>query len=143
MDITTTCSVPLATDRLRDATHSRLGTGALGEALAAEHLQRVHGLTIVARNWRVSVGELRGELDVVARGQAGGLLVVCEVKARRDAQRFGGARSAISPRKRAQVRRLAAAYLHEVGVSVRQVRLDAIAVDLGREPTLTHFPAAL
>lgn len=143
MDITTTCSVPLTTDLLQDATPSYLGTGERGEELAAEHLQRTHGLTIIDRNWRFSAGELRGELDVVAQGQAGGLLVVCEVKARRNAQRFGGALSAISPSKRAQVRRLAAAYLRETEVTARQVRLDVIAVDLGQEPTLTHLPAAL
>ena len=143
MDTTTTCSVPLTADRLRGAPSDHLGTGELGEELAAVHLERTHGLTIIARNWRFSAGELRGELDVLAHDQAGGLLVVCEVKARRDAQRFGGALSAISPRKRAQVRRLAAAYLRETTVTARQVRLDVIAIDLGQDPTLTHLPAAL
>ena len=143
MDTTTTCSVPLTADHLRGNTSSHLGTGALGEALAAEHLQQNHGLTLVARNWRISAGELRGELDVVAYDDASGLLVVCEVKARRDAQRFGGALAAISPRKRAQVRRLATAYLRATALSPRRVRLDMIAVDLGPDPTLTHLPAAL
>ncbi len=120
-----------------------LRTGVLGEDLACRHLVEDDGLTIVARNWRLASGELRGELDVVAADEATGCVVVCEVKARRDAERFGGAVAAVSPRKRAQVRSLTAAYLRETRLPHRQVRLDVVAVDLGRVATLTHLVAAL
>lgn len=69
--------------------------------------------------------------------------MVSEVKARRDAGRFGGALAAISPRKRAKVRALTAAFLREADLPYRRVRLDVVAVDLGRTPTLTHLLGAL
>ncbi len=117
--------------------------GALGEQLAVEHLQRVHGARVLDRNWRIAEDELRGELDIVVLEVPTATLVVCEVKARRDAHRFGGAVAAISPRKRAQVRRVTAAYLRQVTVPHRRIRLDLIAVDLGAEATLTHHAGVL
>lgn len=144
MDTTTrTCSVALAQTSFPEVAGRHLATGALGEELAADHLQQHHGLTIIARNWRLSTGELRGELDLVALDEGSRQLIVCEVKTRRDAGRFGGALAAVSPRKRAQVRRLAAAYLRERATPHRLVRLDVIAVDLGEVPMLTHLAAAL
>jgi putative endonuclease len=118
-------------------------TGHLGEELACYHLRRDDRLDVIARNWRMSVGELRGELDVVAVDPGRGTVVVCEVKTRRDAARFGGALAAVPPRKRAKVRALTAAFLREAGLSYRRVRLDVVAVDLGRDPMLTHVEAAL
>lgn len=144
MDTTTQpCHLDFAATLSRAGAQDHLATGALGEELAVRHLREAHGCTIVARNWRCAVGELRGELDVVAAPPEGCDLWICEVKTRRDAQHFGGAVAALSPRKRAQVRRLAAAYLHAVGGGWGQVRLDLIAVDLGRMPTLTHLGGAL
>ena len=144
MDTTTrSCSVALGQTSLVAAAGGHLATGALGEELAAGHLQQRHGLTIVARNWRLATGELRGELDLVALDAGSRELIVCEVKTRRNAGRFGGAVAAVSPRKRAQVRRLTAAYLREGATQHRQVRLDVIAVDLGEVATLTHLAAAL
>ncbi len=144
MDTTTAhCRISLADAALREGSADHLATGVLGEELAARHLRDAHGLRIVARNWRVSAGELRGELDLVAYDEPAQRVVVCEVKARRDAQRFGGALAAVSPRKRAQVRRLAAAFLREAGLRHQGVSLDVIAVDLGAAPTLTHLPSAL
>lgn len=143
MDTTTACHVDLATDRARAPSEGHLATGALGEQLAVEHLRVTHGLTVLARNWRVAREDLRGELDIVAMDERVGRVVVVEVKARRDAHRFGGAAAAVSPRKRAQVRRLTAAFLQAHDVRHRYARLDLIAVDLGRTPTLTHLPGAL
>jgi putative endonuclease len=117
--------------------------GALGEELAARHLRCEDRLTLLARNWRLTAGELRGELDLVALDPRRGEVVVCEVKTRRDADRFGGALAALSPRKRAKVRALAAAFLRQTAPPHRRVRLDVVAVDLGREPVLTHLEAAL
>lgn len=117
--------------------------GAAGEELAARHLVEDDGLVVVARNWRLAAGELRGELDLVAVDEASGLVVVCEVKTRRDAARFGGALAAVSPRKRAKVRALAAAFLREARLPYRRVRLDVVAIDLGRAPVLQHVLGAL
>jgi putative endonuclease len=120
-----------------------LSPGPLGEDLAARHLVADDGLEVIARNWRLSTGELRGELDLVAVDHAGGLVVVCEVKTRRDADRFGGALAAISPRKRAKVRALAGAFLRQADLRLGRVRLDVVAVDLGRRPVLHHLLDAL
>lgn len=115
--------------------------GRWGEEVAARHLVDDDGLRVVARNWRLSVGELRGELDLVAVDDVA-TVVVCEVKTRRDAHRFGGAVAAVSPTKRAKVRALAAAFLREAPPYAR-VRLDLIAIDLGERPVLTHLEGAL
>lgn len=139
MDPTTTHRCPLDPRELAD---SPLAPGALGEELAARHLV-ADGCDLVARNWRLSAGELRGELDVVAVDPRAGCLVVCEVKARRDAARFGGALAAIPPRKAARVRALTAAFLREARLPYPRVRLDVVAVDLGHRPVLTHVQAAL
>jgi putative endonuclease len=116
--------------------------GRYGESLAARHLVADDGLAIVARNWRISDDSLRGELDLVARG-ADGMLVVVEVKTRRDAHRFGGALAALSPRQGQRLRSLTAAFLRQAQFRVAAIRLDVVAIDLGREATLTHVESAL
>jgi putative endonuclease len=141
MDTTTVHRCPLGATDLAAAGHPR-PTGALGEELAARHLV-ADGCELVARNWRLTAGELRGELDLIAVDPAGGCVVVCEVKARRDASRFGGAMAAIPPRKAAKVRALTAAFLREARLPYPRVRLDVVAVDLGPESVLTHVVAAL
>lgn len=117
--------------------------GPLGEDLAVRHLTEIDGLRILARNWRLATGELRGELDVIAEDPPTGCLVVVEVKTRRDADRFGGALAAVPPRKAAKVRALTAAFLRDAPPYHPRVRLDLVAVDLGRDPRLTHVPGAL
>lgn len=117
--------------------------GSLGEDLACHHLTVDDRLTIVARNWRLAAGELRGEIDVVGVDEASGCVVVCEVKTRRDAHRFGGALAAVSPKKRSRVRALTAAFLREAALPFHRVRMDVIAIDVGRDPTLTHVMDAL
>jgi putative endonuclease len=117
--------------------------GRLGEDLAARHLVDDDRMTVVARNWRLTAGELRGELDLVALDPRARLVVVCEVKTRRDAARFGGALAAVSPRKRAKIRALTGAFLREASLPYGRVRLDVIAIDLGREPVLHHVLGAL
>ncbi len=119
------------------------GVGAAGERLAAAHLVADDGLRMLACNWRLTRGELRGELDLVAVDERRGVLVVCEVKTRRDADRFGGAVSAVSPHKRAKVRALTAAFLRDSERPFARVRIDLVAIDLGRRPTLTHLQGAL
>lgn len=117
--------------------------GALGEDLAARHLVADDGMEVIARNWRLKAGELRGELDLVAIDRAQGCVVVCEVKTRRDAERFGGALAAVGPRKGARIRALAGAFLRQADLRIGRVRLDVVAVDLGRRPVLHHVLDAL
>lgn len=117
--------------------------GAAGEQLAADHLRDDDGLEVVVRNWRCTSGPLRGELDVIARDPAADRLVVVEVKARRDAARFGGAISAVSPAKQARIRALTGAFLRQQPATFRQVRLDVVAIDLGAAPQLTHLAGVL
>lgn len=98
--------------------------GQHGEQLAVEHLERL-GFTIVARNFRTR----HGELDIVAFD--GHVLDFVEVKTRRTGG--GDPFESLHMRKRAQVRRMAAAYLNAAPERPRgdTVRFDAIGVVLG------------
>src|SRR6056297_525843 len=133
----TTCHhQPLSNEVLSGA--AELTLGRLGEHLAARHL-RSDGLELLARNWRIADGEVRGELDLVAVEIATDTLVVCEVKTRRDAARFGGAGAALPPCKHRRLRLLTAAFLREQPERYAHVRLDLVAIDLGRQAGLTHL----
>jgi putative endonuclease len=103
-------------------------TGGHGETLACEHLHNL-GLEVVARNWRISDGGLRGELDVVALDHANGLVVFVEVKTRRGSG-FGGPLAAVDHRKAARVRRLAMAFMARAQLPYREVRFDVVGVRL-------------
>lgn len=140
MDTISHCTKTLPRTSLDGGTRA---LGRLGEDLAVSHLRADDGLEVVARNWRVTTGELRGELDVVAVDERRGTVVVCEVKTRRDAQRFGGALQAVTPRQGARLRALTGAFLREAGLALPHVRLDLVAIDLGRSPTLHHLQGAL
>lgn len=119
-----------------------LAVGRYGEGLAADHLEREHGLRVVARNWRVAVGELRGELDLVAIGDRHGLIVVCEVKTR-SGDGYGGPLLAVTPRKQARVRALTVAFLGTAELPHRQVRFDVIGIRLARRhAALDHLEGA-
>lgn len=107
-------------------------TGVAGEDLAA-HWLATRDLEVVARNWRVADGDLRGELDIVALDHRARLVVVVEVKTRRG-DGFGGALAAVTPRKQARIRRLALAFLVGADLPYRQVRFDVIAVRLDQDP---------
>lgn len=104
--------------------------GRHGEQLAAQHLQRL-GFSIVARNYRTR----HGELDIVAFD--GRALVFAEVKTRR-ASGSGVPWDNLHLRKRAQVRRIAAAYLNQVPERPRgqTLRFDAIGVTIDAEDRL-------
>ncbi len=116
--------------RAPTAPHQR--TGAIGEELACRSLA-ADGLEVVARNWRIADGDLRGELDVVALDHDARLVVVVEVKTRRG-DGFGGALAAVTPRKQARIRRLAVAFLVGADLPYRQVRFDVVAVRLDQDP---------
>jgi putative endonuclease len=111
--------------------------GRTGEQLAVEHLERL-GWRVVTRNHRTRWGEL----DVVAFD--GRALVFVEVKTRR----VGGRPwEALGDAKRAQIRRMATAYLAEVSDRPRaaDLRFDAIGVLIdgqGRLVSLEHLEGA-
>lgn len=111
--------------------------GGQGEQVAAAYVRRL-GWDVLARNWRPANPALRGELDLVARD--GGALVVCEVKTR-SGTGAGLPAAAVTPRKVAQLRRLAGAWLAEHAAAYRAVRIDVLGV-LWRPdavaPTIAH-----
>jgi putative endonuclease len=114
--------------------------GALGEKLAAEHLER-RGFEIVERNYRTRWGEL----DIVAYD--GRVLAFCEVKTRRLAPGAGSPFDAIRPSKRAQVRKMAGCWLIERKQRpfADVMRFDAIGVTFdiaGRLVGIEHLEGA-
>ena len=107
------------------ATRRRSALGAYGETLAARHLTD-QGMVVLDRNWRCEIGEV----DLVLRD--GPVLVVCEVKTR-SSTRFGSPLEAVTERKAARLRRLAARWLAEHAVRPAHVRIDLVGVLLTRE----------
>ncbi len=107
----------------------------LGEELAAQWLV-AQGYRILDRNYRVG----HKEIDIVA--QKDGVLVFCEVKARRN-QNYGSPADAITPRKLSLLAFAASAYLSMTRGSWTECRIDAILVELGdAQPRITHLPNA-
>ena len=105
--------------------------GATGEQLAAEHLRR-RGFAILESNYRTRWGEL----DLIAYD--GRTIAFCEVKSRRDGGQGGTPFEAVGPAKQAQVRRIAARWLHErTGrPRARELRFDAIGITFDRRGRL-------
>ena len=100
----------------------RTEEGRRGEAAAARHLTR-RGWTILASRWRGA----GGELDLVAA--RGGVVAICEVKARGDPTVLD---EPVTAAQRARIARAAEAYLAaHPELANRTVRLDLIAVRLG------------
>lgn len=131
MDTNTTAPIPPGDPRRRLGDH--------GERLAEDHLVE-SGLQIVARNWRIAAGELRGEIDLVARD--GDALVVVEVKTRRG-RGYGLPAESVTPRKQAKLRRLATAFLRDTGLRAASVRFDVVGVLVeGERTTVTHLRGA-
>jgi len=104
----------LATNRSRSA------RGRWGED-QAERWYRQQGYEVVARNWRVTAGEL--DL-ILCRGR---LVVFCEVKTRAT-DSFGDPSSAVTVAKQRRIRRLAAIWLQVSNVHGVDVRFDVVSV---------------
>ncbi len=106
------------TDDLRHA------LGRAGEEHAARHFERL-GFDVLARRHRTRFGEL----DLVVRD--GGLLVFAEVKARRAGS--GRPFDSLHDPKQRQVRRMAAAWLHDAAERpfFEFLRFDAVGVTVG------------
>lgn len=101
--------------------HERSEFGARGEDFAALWLQ--------ARGWRIVDRNVRyrdGELDIVAT--RAGILAFVEVKTRRSTQ-YGPPAEAVTKRKRAKIRSLAARYLTERRPGVAAVRFDVLDLE--------------
>lgn len=97
-------------------------TGAFYELRAAEYL-KAQGLTILERNYRCR----SGEIDLIAKD--GLFLVFVEVKYRSTGT-AGYALEAVSAKKAAQVRRVAAVYLYRNRYpETTPCRFDAVGID--------------
>ena len=103
----------------------RSALGRYGEDVAARHLSDT-GMEVLARNWRCDLGEV----DLVARD--GDTLVICEVKTRRGLD-YGTPLEAVTARKLARLRRLAARWMAESAQHPGDVRIDVVSVLLRRQ----------
>lgn len=100
----------------------RSDLGARGERAALDlYLRR--GFTLVASNWRCSLGEI----DLIVRRRD--VLVFCEVKTRRGSSRGVGF-EAVDSRKRRKLRSLAEVFLLTHGTGPLSVRFDVASVAL-------------
>jgi putative endonuclease len=108
--------------------------GRRGEALAAEHLERL-GYTVLARNHRTRWGEI----DLVATDPGGGTIVFVEVKTRRLGS--GDPWENLHETKRHRVRSMAAAWLNEVRDRpwAADLRFDAVGVTLDTRGELVRL----
>lgn len=118
-----------------ETTMTRIQLGAMGEALAVDHLTRM-GLRILQRNWRCRYGEL----DIIARDDATSTVVFVEVKTR-TGDGYGGLAHAVTPRKVRRLRRLAGLWLAGQHQRWAAIRIDVIGVRVGRRrsPEITHL----
>ncbi|ORV85285.1 hypothetical protein AWC11_20290 [Mycobacterium interjectum] len=122
-------------------TMTRAQLGAMGEALAVDHLTRM-GWRILGRNWRCRYGEL----DVIAADDATRTVVFVEVKTR-TGDGYGGLAYAVTPRKVWRLRRLAGLWLAGQHERWAALRIDVIGVRVGPEnsgriPEITHLRGA-
>ena len=130
---------------LASMTIARQNLGRAAEELVAARLEAA-GWRIVDRNARPA--GVRGELDLIAVDWPA--LVFVEVKARLAGTVAGPERpaAAVGPRKRARLRRVAAAWLRDRGYDVprhRDLRFDVIGVRLdaaGRVLEYEHLRGA-
>lgn len=114
---------------------SRAEIGALGEQLAVDYLHGL-GLRVLARNWRCRYGEL----DIIAADDAARTVVFVEVKTRTGEQ-FGGVAQAVTRDKVRRLRRLTGLWLAQQNGTWASVRIDVIAIRIGRRrtPEITHI----
>jgi putative endonuclease len=117
---------------------SRAAIGARGEQLAVDYLSQL-GLRVIARNWRCRYGEL----DVIAADDIVRAVVFVEVKTRTGEQ-YGGVEQAVTPIKVRRLRRLAGLWLAQQHSSWASVRIDVVAIRIGRRrtPEITHIQGA-
>lgn len=111
--------------------------GDAGERLAERYLRR-QGYTILARQYRTSVGEI----DLIARD--GDWIVIVEVKTRRSDEK-GLPFEAVDREKQAQLTRLALAFLKRMSWLNKRTRFDVVSIQWGadgRPPEIVHYKSA-
>ena len=109
-------------------------TGARGEALAAQFLQR-KGYRIRERNYRTRLGEI----DLIA--EKDGVLAFVEVKLRHGLG-MGSPAQAVDARKQKRIRQAAQLYLQRTGQADRPLRFDVAEVFDGPAPEIHYIPDA-
>ncbi len=110
--------------------------GRRGEQLAAEHLEKAAGLTVLTRNWRCA----EGELDIVATDATADTVIFCEVKTRSGIG-YGTPFEAVTQGKRRKLRRLGLLWLTENRIrSYPAMRFDVVGVLLPPDgpPRIEH-----
>lgn len=98
--------------------------GALGEQMAARYLE-MHGMRILAKNWRHKFGEL----DLIALD--GRTLVAVEVKTR-SSTTFGHPLEAITVTKFGRIKALLAIWASGGDIRYTELRVDAVGIVLGQ-----------
>ena len=106
-------------------------TGDQGEQLAMRFLRK-QGLEILEMNYQYG----HGEIDIVAT--EGEVLVFCEVKTRYS-DKYGPPEYAITPKKQAQVRKSAEAYLYEHEIREHICRFDVVAIRMRENEPEIHY----
>ncbi len=111
----------------------RISLGKLGENLAAKYLKK-HGTKVIKLNYR----QKSGEIDIIARDKK--TLVFVEVKTRKST-RFGQPFEAVTPKKQAQISRVALDYITRNKLSDQAVRFDVISILITEngKPQIEHL----
>lgn len=116
-------------DRRRD-------TGQAAEQLCELELRR-RGWSILARNWRIRIGEV----DLIARD--GRTVVIVEVKSSRPGRGAGPVTPAlaVNAAKQRRLRRLATAWLsvRAAQLSFDEVRFDVVGVSFGSDGSVAEY----
>lgn len=112
----------------------KIKTGAKGENLAAEFLQR-KGFEIVARNFRYK----RSEIDLIIKRE--NWIIFVEVKTR-SSDTFGEPEQFVDLKKARMIFQAAEEYIFSNDWH-GHVRFDVVSVKLGLHPEITHFEDAI
>ncbi len=112
----------------------RITLGKLGENLAVTYLKK-NGYNIIKRNYR----QKTGEIDIIARDSEN--LIFVEVKTRKSL-RFGKPFEAVTPKKQAQISRVALDYITRNKLSDQAIRFDVISIVMIQDgkPEIEHLP---
>jgi len=94
--------------------------GAFGEELAQNYL-KTQGYKIIDKNFRCKLGEV----DIIAEDK--GCIVFVEVKTR-SSLAFGLPKNAIGARKKANLTKVASAYLKNSGFTDKSARFDVVSI---------------
>lgn len=106
---------------------NHIATGEIGEAMAAEYLEKL-GYKIVVCRYRCKAGEI----DIIAKRR--GIIVFVEVKTRRTTA-FGLPSEAVNIRKQQKIISTALCYLSEKGEQGAACRFDIVEILLAGSRT--------